>query len=223
MNFDFDYMISVFPVLLKALPLTLLMAIVSMVMAVIIGGVLALITKGKIPVLYQLASVYISFFRAVPTIVQLFLIYFGLPQLFPAFSSLDALSAAIIGLSLKNSSYLAEIFRAALYSVDEGQLEACMTVGMTKTQAYIHIIIPQAIRNAIPATGNTFIGLLKETALAFTIGVTEMLASGKMAAASTLRFFEAYMAVALIYWVLVIGYSALQSWFERKINRPYVR
>ncbi|MBB1208535.1 ABC transporter permease subunit, partial [Klebsiella pneumoniae] len=87
---------------------------------------------------------------------------------------------AIIGLSLKNAAYLAEIFRAALNSVDEGQLEACLSVGMTKSQAYRRIIFPQAVRNALPATGNTFIGLLKETSLAFTLGVMEMFAQGKM-------------------------------------------
>ncbi|WP_460267461.1 amino acid ABC transporter permease, partial [Clostridium tertium] len=139
---------------------------------------------------HQLSKLYISFFRGVPTLVQLFLIYYGLPQLFPEMSKMTALTAAIIGLSLKNAAYLAEIFRAALNSVDDGQLEACLSVGMTKLQAYRRIILPQAIRNAIPATGNTFIGLLKETSLAFTLGVMEMFAQGKMYASGNLKYFE---------------------------------
>ncbi|MEC1593550.1 amino acid ABC transporter permease [Bacillus spizizenii] len=218
---DWEFMISAFPTLIQALPITLFMAIAAMVFAIIGGLILALITKNKIPVLHQLSKLYISFFRGVPTLVQLFLIYYGLPQLFPEMSKMTALTAAIFGLSLKNAAYLAEIFRAALNSVDDGQLEACLSVGMTKLQAYRRIILPQAIRNAIPATGNTFIGLLKETSLAFTLGVMEMFAQGKMYASGNLKYFETYLAVAIVYWVLTIIYSILQDMFERAISKPY--
>lgn len=218
---DWEFMISAFPTLIQALPITLFMAIAAMIFAIIGGLILALITKNKIPVLHQLSKLYISFFRGVPTLVQLFLIYYGLPQLFPEMSKMTALTAAIIGLSLKNAAYLAEIFRAALNSVDDGQLEACLSVGMTKFQAYRRIILPQAIRNAIPATGNTFIGLLKETSLAFTLGVMEMFAQGKMYASGNLKYFETYLAVAIVYWVLTIIYSILQDLFERAMSKSY--
>ncbi|MCI4167318.1 amino acid ABC transporter permease [Bacillus spizizenii] len=218
---DWEFMISAFPTLIQALPITLFMAIAAMIFAIIGGLILALITKNKIPVLHQLSKLYISFFRGVPTLVQLFLIYYGLPQLFPEMSKMTALTAAIIGLSLKNAAYLAEIFRAALNSVDDGQLEACLSVGMTKLQAYRRIILPQAVRNAIPATGNTFIGLLKETSLAFTLGVMEMFAQGKMYASGNLKYFETYLAVAIVYWVLTIIYSILQDMFERAMSKPY--
>ncbi|MGG5774687.1 amino acid ABC transporter permease [Bacillus subtilis] len=218
---DWEFMISAFPTLIQALPITLFMAIAAMIFAIIGGLILALITKNKILVLHQLSKLYISFFRGVPTLVQLFLIYYGLPQLFPEMSKMTALTAAIIGLSLKNAAYLAEIFRAALNSVDDGQLEACLSVGMTKFQAYRRIILPQAIRNAIPATGNTFIGLLKETSLAFTLGVMEMFAQGKMYASGNLKYFETYLAVAIVYWVLTMIYSMLQDLFERAMSKPY--
>lgn len=106
---DWEFMISAFPTLIQALPITLFMAIAAMIFAIIGGLILALITKNKIPVLHQLSKLYISFFRGVPTLVQLFLIYYGLPQLFPEMSKMTALTAAIIGLSLKNAAYLAEI------------------------------------------------------------------------------------------------------------------
>lgn len=221
MNFDFNYMFSVFPEMIKYIPLTLFMAILSMIFATLLGLVLALIRNSEIPVLTQLVAVYISFFRAIPMLVQLFLIYYGLPQLFPMFSSLDALTAAIIGLSLKQAAFLAEIFRAALNSVEKGQLEACLAVGMTRTQAYRRIILPQATRNAIPGTGNTFITLLKETSLAFTLGVAEMFAQAKMTAAATFKYFETYFALALLYWALIIFYSFCQRWLEERIGRPY--
>src|SRR6476646_4222468 len=199
MNFDMQYMLDVFPAILKYLPLTLLMALVSMVFAIILGLVLAFIRNSKVPVLYEIAGLYISFFRAIPMLVQSFLIYYGLPQLFPAFTAMEALTAAIIGLSLKESAYLAEIFRAALNSVDKGQLEACLSVGMTKVQAYRRILLPQATRNALPATGNQFISLIKETSLAFTLGVVELFAEAKIMAAESLKFFETYLAVAIVY------------------------
>jgi putative amino-acid transport system permease protein len=221
MNFDLQAMLQSFPILIKYIPLTLFMAVVSMVFAVIVGLLIALLTKKDIPVVKQLAKLYLSFFRGTPTLVQLFLIYYGLPQLFPSFSVINGLTAAIIGLSLKNSSYLAEIFRAALYSVDKGQMEAALSVGMTKAQAYRRIIIPQATRNAIPATGNTFIALVKETSLAFTLGVAELFAQGKMIAVGSFKFFETYLAIAIIYWVLTLIYSALQDLLERKLSKPY--
>nr|WGD85959.1 amino acid ABC transporter permease [Bacillus subtilis] len=219
---DWEFMISAFPTLIQYSSDHVVYTIAAMIFAIIGGLILALITKNKIPVLHQLSKLYISFFRGVPTLVQLFLIYYGLPQLFPEMSKMTALTAAIIGLSLKNAAYLAEIFRAALNSVDDGQLEACLSVGMTKFQAYRRIILPQAIRNAIPATGNTFIGLLKETSLVlFTLGVMEMFAQGKMYASGNLKYFETYLAVAIVYWVLTMIYSMLQDLFERAMSKPY--
>lgn len=223
MNFDFKYMFEIIPELLTYVPVTLYIAIASMIIAVIIAVFLSLILVNRIPVLHQLALIYISFFRGTPPLVQLLMIYFGLPQLLPSFNSITAMTAAILAFSLNVSAYLAEIFRAGLESVDKGQAEAALTTGMTYPQALRSIILPQAARNAIPATGNTFLGLLKNTSLAFTIGVTELLAQGKLLATATLHFFEAYMAVALIYWGLTALYSWLQSWYEKKISKAYVR
>ncbi|EMR07162.1 putative amino-acid permease protein yxeN [Bhargavaea cecembensis DSE10] len=221
MNFDLGYMIEIIPELLKYLPMTLYLAIVSMIIAVIIGVILALILVNKTPVLLQIAKVYISFFRGTPALVQLLLIYFGLPQLFPGLNAMSAATAAIIAFSLNTSAYLAEIFRAGLQSVDKGQAEAAVSVGMTYAQAMRGIVIPQAVRNAIPATGNIFIGLIKNSSLAFTIGVTELLSQGKLLATANLRFFEAYLAVGLIYWALTILYNWLQQWYEHRIGKPY--
>ncbi|RDW18112.1 ABC transporter permease [Oceanobacillus arenosus] len=222
LNLDIGYLIDVIPTLLPFIPLTLILAIVSMIIAVIAGLVLALILRSDIPVLKQLATIYVSFFRAIPTLVQLFLIYYGLPQIFPALAGMTAIAAAIIGLSLKQAAYLAEIFRAGLGSVDKGQVEACLSVGMTRAQAFRRVVLPQATRNAIPATGNIFIGLIKETSLAFTLGVVELFAQGKILAASSLRFFETYLALALIYWIMIIIYTFIQQAIERRLEKPYL-
>jgi putative amino-acid transport system permease protein len=223
MNFEVQYFLEVFPSLIKYIPLTIGLAVLSMILAIMMGLIIALITNKRIPVIYQLLNIILSFFRGTPMLVLLFLIYYGLPQLFPSFSVINSITAAIIGLSVKNAAYLSEIFRAALKSVDEGQLEACLSVGMTRVQSLFRIILPQAIRNAIPATGNIFIGVIKETSLAFTLGVVELFAQGKMMASASLRYFETYLAVAIIYWVLTIIYSNLQELMERKMSKPYIK
>ncbi|OZT76489.1 amino acid ABC transporter permease [Salinicoccus roseus] len=221
MNFDLAYMLEIIPELLVYIPITLYLAIVSMIIAVAIGVVLSLLLVNKTPVLLQLSKLYISFFRGTPVLVQLLMIYFGLPQLFPWLNSLSAVNAAIIAFSLNTSAYLAEIFRAALISVDKGQTEAAISTGLTYRQAVWGIVLPQAVRNAVPATGNMFIGLIKNSSLAFTIGVTELLAQGKLLATATLQFFEAYLAVGIIYWGMTIIYSWVQRWYEARINKPY--
>ncbi|MGH2101600.1 amino acid ABC transporter permease [Aerococcus urinaeequi] len=223
MDFDFQYMLEVIPNLLVYIPTTLYITVISMIVAIIIGGLFAIILFNKVPVLSQLVQVLSSFFRGTPAIVQLLLVYFGLPQIIPALTSMTATQASILALSLNTAAYLAEVFRAALASVDVGQVEAAMSVGLNYRQTLKGIILPQALRNALPGTGNTFVSLMKNSSLAFTIGVVEIVAQGKILAAASLRFFEVYFAIALIYWGLTILYTWIQEWYEDYINRPYIR
>ncbi len=223
MNFDLQYMVEISLQIAKFIPITLVLAIISMALAIIIGLVVALIRNSNIFGITQLAGLYISLFRGMPTLVQLFIIYYGLPQLFPSLSTMEAMTAAIIGFSLKESSYLAEIFRAGLNSVDKGQMEAGLATGMKRVQIYSRIILPQAALNALPATGNTFISLIKETSLAFTLGITELFAEGKIIASANMRFFETYLVVGLIYWLLVILYSWIQKYLEIWLSKPLRR
>lgn len=223
MDFDFQYMLEVIPNLLVYIPTTLYITVISMVVAIIIGGFFAIILFNKVPVLSQLVQVLSSFFRGTPAIVQLLLVYFGLPQIIPALTSMTATQASILALSLNTAAYLAEVFRAALASVDAGQVEAAMSVGLNYRQTLKGIILPQALRNALPGTGNTFVSLMKNSSLAFTIGVVEIVAQGKILAAASLRFFEVYFAIALIYWGLTILYTWIQEWYEDYINKPYIR
>ncbi|TFV15025.1 amino acid ABC transporter permease [Mammaliicoccus lentus] len=221
MNFDPIYFFETFPKLMPYLPITLMLAIVSLILSIIGGLIIALILRAKIPILKEIAIVYISFFRSIPSLVQLFLIYYGLPQLIPGMRVIDALTAAIIGLSIKNAAYLAEIFRAAITSVDKGQFEAAHSIGLSKTQTYIKIVLPQATRNAIPASGNIFIGLIKETSLVFTLGVTEIFAKSKLLSSASYKYLETFLAVAIVYWLITIIYTYLQSLLEKKLNKPY--
>lgn len=221
LDFDPIYFLESFPKILPFLPITLYLALISLVISIVGGLVLALILKANIPVIKQLALLYISFFRSIPSLVQLFLIYYGLPQLIPDMKVIDALTAAIIGLSVKNSAYLSEIFRAAISSVDKGQFEAAHSIGMSKARTYFSIVLPQATKNAIPATGNIFVGLIKETSLVFTLGVTEIFAKSKLLASASYKFLETFLAVAIVYWLITIIFSYLQNLLEKRVNKPY--
>ncbi|MBZ1526621.1 amino acid ABC transporter permease [Leuconostoc mesenteroides] len=221
MNFDWHYFVNTFPKLVKYIPMTLLLAILSMLLAIVLGGIITLLHFSHYKVIHWFASIYVSFFRGMPALVQLFLIYYGLPQIFPIFKGLPAIIATVIGLGFKQSAYLSEVFRAAVNSVDRGQIEAGQSLNIKSFKIFRYVILPQAFINALPATGNTFVGLLKETSLAFTLGITEVFAEGKMLAGDSFKYFETYLAVGLTYWVLIILYSWAQSGVERVLNTPY--
>ncbi|MDO6500595.1 amino acid ABC transporter permease [Photobacterium sanguinicancri] len=223
MGFDFDYMLSLIPILMGYLGVTLTMALWGLLFSLIIAVVIALIRVYRIPVLNQLAQLYISFFRGTPLLVQLFLLYYGLPQVFPIFIGLDAFSAAVIGLSLHFAAYKAESIRAAINGIDRSQMEASLSIGMTELQAMRRVILPQATRIALPSLMNYFIDMIKSTSLAFTLGVAEIMARAQMEASSSFKFFEAFLAVALIYWLMVVVLTRVQYWAETKLNKAYQR
>jgi amine acid ABC transporter, permease protein, 3-TM region, His/Glu/Gln/Arg/opine family len=221
--FDLAYFLGLFPQLIQYVPLTLAMAVFAMILAIIIGGGVTGFYLSSIKYLQWFARLYISLFRGIPTLVLLFILYYGLPEIFPNLKGIPALLVAIAGLGLKESAYLVEVFRAGIASVDPGQVEAGESLNIKYSKLFLHIILPQAALNALPATGNTFVSLLKETSLAFVLGVTELFADGKLLASASLKFFEVYVAVGLIYWAMIIAYTWLQHFFEELLNTPYRR
>ncbi|HAS6982089.1 amino acid ABC transporter permease [Vibrio parahaemolyticus] len=223
MGFDFNYMLELLPILLKYLGTTMEMATWGLVFSLTLAVILANIRVFKLPVLDQLSQLYISFFRGTPLLVQLFLLYYGLPQIFPVMVGIDAFSAAVIGLTLHFAAYMAESIRAAIIGIDRSQMEASLSVGMTTPQAMRRVILPQATRVALPSLMNYFIDMIKSTSLAFTLGVAEIMAKAQMEASSSFRFFEAFLAVALIYWGVVVILTRVQIWAEAKLNKAYVR
>lgn len=218
MNFNFNYLFNIFPVIGKALPVTLSIASLSMLFGVLIGTTVTFIQKYAIKPIRMIFKTYVSFFRGTPLMVQLFIFFFGLPQLIPAFSKINAYTAAVIVMSINASAYISEIVRSSLNSVDHGQLEAALSMGMTKFQAMERIVLPQAFRIAVPPLGNTFINLIQGTALTFMLGLRDIMGVSKMTAASTYRFFETYMAVGLIYWGITTLASKGNTYLERKLN-----
>ncbi len=219
MNFDFQWFINLFPIVLPALWLTIEISLVSLVFTLLLSVIISIVRYYKIRAVSQFFGVYITFFRATPLVAQLFILYFGLPCVIPALKSMTAFQATVIALTLNTASFMTETLRAALESVDVGQLEACYSMGMTKYQTMIRVVLPQAFVVALPSLGNQFIGIIKGSALGFTVGLADIMAKAKIEAALSLRFFEAYLCVTLIYLVIVIFVEKIQKLLEKKIQK----
>ena len=218
-----EYMLGLVPVLLGYLPLTLQLAGVGMVLALILACLFAVVRVLRIPVLNQLTIVFISIFRGTPLLVQLFLFYYGLPQLVSALTVIDGVTATIMGLTMHFSAYMAESIRAAIVGVDRSQTEAALSIGMTNGQLMRRIVLPQATRVALPTLMNYFIDMIKATSLAFTLGVTELMGATQKEAAGSFLYFEAFIVAAIMYWIVVEMLSKLQHYLEIRLNKAYSR
>ena len=220
---DLDYMLGLAPVILGYVPLTIGMALAAMVGALLLASLMAVERVVRVPVLDQIVQLFISFFRGTPLLVQLFLFYYGLPQILPVLAGINGVTAAIIGLTLHFSAYMAESIRAAILGVDRSQWEAAQAVGMTQVQSLRRIILPQAARVAAPTLVNYFIDMIKSTSLAFTLGVTEMMGATQKEAAGSFLYFEAFLVVAVLYWAIVEMLSFLQKRLEGHLSKALAR
>ena len=228
--FDFELVFTQIPELLKKLPITLELALLAMLLGLALGLLMAVIKIKKVPVLCQITNFLISLVRGTPVIVQLYIAFFGLPMTFKYFNQqfgtnlavaeIPGFVYAVAALGLNESAYCAEIIRSALQSVNEGQIEAATALGMTYLQALRRIILPEAIEVALPTLGNSMISIIKSTSLAFTCAVVEITAQGKILAGKTYRYFEAYVSLAIIYWVLTIIIEQGIRFIEKKIKIP---
>lgn len=220
---DINYMLELLPVLFHYLPLTLGMAAAGMVLALLLSAGLAVIRVLRIPGLNAATMLFISFFRGTPLLVQLFLFYYGLPQVISFLTNIDGITATIMGLTLHFSAYMAESIRAAIVGVDRSQTEAALSIGMTNGQLMRRIVLPQATRVAVPTLMNYFIDMIKATSLAFTLGVTELMGATQKEASGSFMYFESFVVVACIYW----GIVELLAWFQRRLeirlNKAYRR
>ena len=223
MVLDLDYMLGLVPVILGYEPLTLAMAAIAMAIALVLSSVLAVVRVLKVPVVDGFVAAFISFFRGTPLLVQLFLFYYGLPQVLPALTAIDGVTAAVMGLTLHFAAYMAESIRGAILGIDRSQWEAGFAVGMTRLQLMRRIVLPQAARVAAPTLLNYFIDMIKSTSLAFTLGVTEMMGATQKEAAGSFRYFEAFLVVAVLYWIIVETLSFVQRRMETRLGRAFAR
>ena len=219
LKFDFIYFLNEFPRLIVKVPYTLVLGITAFLLALALGVILALAVQSRLSIVKGAARVYISFFRSTPYITQLFILYFGLPQIFYALRAMTAQTALILSISLNSAAFISEILRGGLLSVSKGQVEAALSIGMSKFQTYREIVFPQAFVVALPGLGNAFISMIKSTAMGFTIGVVELLAKAKIGSARSYCYLESYVAVGLIYWAMMLVISFLQKKLEARLGR----
>jgi polar amino acid transport system permease protein len=228
--FDLNLVFTQIPVILKSLPVTLFLTILAMSGGLLLGLGVAAVKINKIPALTQVCGVYVSITRGTPVIVQLYLTYFGIPLALKyinyyngtaySINSVPSIVFVLVALSLNQGAYSSETLRAAILSVDKGQVEAAHSLGMTGMQIMRRIIAPQAFIVALPSLGNSLIVMLKETSLAFVCSVVEITARAKILAGNNYRFFESYCSVAIIYWVLTLIVEQTVRWAERRLRIP---
>ena len=207
---------SVLPLLEGLVRGTLPLTAVSFVLGLLLALVVALMRLSKVGVVSALARAYVSVIRGTPLLLQLFIIFFGLP----AFGiTLDPFPSAVIAFTLNVAGYASEVVRASILAVPRGQWEAASSIGMDYATTLRRIVLPQATRVAVPPLSNTLISLVKDTSLASTILVTEMLRKAQEIAAPTFQFFTLYSVAAIFYWVVCLALSVAQSRAERRLGR----
>jgi cystine transport system permease protein len=209
------FLASVGPIAFGGLIGTIPLALSSFVLGLLIALGVALMRISTRSIVSGIARVYISIIRGTPLLVQLFVIFYGLPSIGV---TIDPWPCAIIAFSLNVGGYAAEVIRAAIISVPQGQWEAAYTVGMGRTRTLTRVILPQAARVSVPPLSNTFISLVKDTSLASLILVTELFKVSQQIAASTYQFMVVYLTAALVYWVFCLVLSTGQSFLERRLD-----
>lgn len=226
--FDWTLIFTNIPKLMKYLPITLEIAFFSYFLSLVIGLLVALVRIKKPKVIYQLVSFYVSFTRGTPILVQLYATYFGIPMILQIinlnfgtnFSTnfIPNIVFALVALSFNDAAYSSEYIRASIESVDKGQREAAHSIGMNAFQTMRRIVIPEALVVALPSLGNSFISLVKGTSLVFTCAVVDITAGGKLIAGRNYRYFEMYISLAIIYWIITFIVSGIFRFLEKKMK-----
>ncbi|MBD8138930.1 MULTISPECIES: amino acid ABC transporter permease [unclassified Frigoribacterium] len=211
---------SLWPIVSGALVASIPLAFASMAIGLVIAVVIALMRLSGQTVLAGIARVYISIIRGTPLLVQLFVVFYGLPSIGV---KLDPWPSAIIAFSLNVGGYAAEVIRAAILSVPKGQWEAAHTIGMSRGLALRRIILPQAARVSVPPLSNTFISLVKDTSLASVILVVELFRQAEQIATVSNQFLLIYLEAALVYWVICLILSFGQDALEKRLDRHVAR
>ena len=218
--FDVVYMIQSLPTLLSYIHVTLMITAVSAVFGILLGSLIAIVRIKKVPVLNQILVVFISFMRGTPFLVQLFLIYFGVPEIMSHLGmnvrNLPGLVFVYVVFTLHIAAYSAEIMRASISAVSQGEKEAAMAIGMTELQSYVRIILPQAFTLSIPPLTNLIIGMLKGTALVFNVGVVDMMRRADLMGGNSQRYLELFVDAAIIYAVLIFIVTTAGRWIEKR-------
>nr|WP_199065590.1 amino acid ABC transporter permease [Chromobacterium sp. ASV5] len=208
------------PVMLKGAGYTVMFAVIAMVLGLALGFVVALTRVARVPLLSKLAAFYVSAMRGTPLLVQIFVIYYGLPGVG---LELDPVPAGVLALTLNVAAYLSESLRGGIAGVARGQWDAAFSLGLSWWQTMRFIIAPQALRLSVPSLSNSLISLIKDTSLVSVITVTELMLATKEVIAQTFQPLPLYLAAAAIYWLLSAAFERVQQRVERRLNLAHQR
>ena len=217
-NTDVEWIGEWAPYILGGTGITVLVCVLSILLAVVLAifGALGRISTNSVA--YAVSSFYVSLVRGTPLLVQIYIIYFALPTIHPVLI-LDAIPAGIIALGFNYGAYMTEIFRAGIQAVPRGQREAAQALGMPNRLVFRRVVLPQAVRIVTPAIGNEFIVMIKDSALVSIIGVQELLWRAETSGRPALNILEAFFIAAIVYWVLTIVFSFFQGLLEKRMAR----
>jgi cystine transport system permease protein len=213
-----DLLAQAFPLLLRGLGITLLLGFLSFVLGCVLGSLIVLARISRLRLLRGVAIAYVSVFRGTPLLIQIMLIYYGLPQLGV---EIPSLLAAVVSLTLYAAAYLSENFRAGILAVDRGQWEAAQSMGMRYPRTLRRVVLPQAARVATPPVGSRFIALMKDTSLASAVTVVELTRVAESVGTASFRYMEAFLLAGFVYWLINALLSAAQGAVERRLERAY--
>jgi len=229
---SFEWIVNIltnnWPMFLRGAGMTLLISMVGTIVGAIVGLLIGVVRTIPMPekgmkrvllkVVNAILAVYIEFFRGTPMIVQAMVIYYGSAMAFGL--DMDLLVAAFFIVSINTGAYMAEIVRGGIVSVDKGQFESAQAIGMNHFQTMIHVVLPQVIRNILPATGNQFIINIKDTSVLNVIGVTELYFQTKSVAGVNYRYFESFFVACILYFIMTLSVTFILRYFERKLDGP---
>jgi len=206
------------PVMLQGTAYTLLFAVASMIFALPLSGAITLVRVLRVPVAQRLVALYVSAMRGTPLLVQVFIVYYGLPSIGIEFSPI---TAGILALTLNVAAYMSESLRGSIQAVSQGQWLAGTSLGLTRTQTLRYVVGPQALRAAVPSLSNSLISLIKDTSLVSVIAVTELMLATKELISTTFQPFPLYLAAAGVYWLLSSSFEQVQRWMEKRLAFPH--
>ena len=213
--FNWEVLKECLPFLFQGTLITLELALICLVTAMILGLVVAVIKVAHIPVVSWIMSAYINVFRGTPLLVQIIIIFYALPDLG---INLDRFPAALVALTLNSGAFIAEVFRGGIESIPRGQYEAAQSLGLNYIQTMRKVVLPQALKRSMPALTNSFVALLKDTSLVSTIGVVELLKQGRQ-----LQTWKAsptpLIAAGIIYFIVIWPFVKLSEYFERRLKK----
>lgn len=226
---DITYIFSTIPEIVTKLPITLLIAFSATIIGFLLGILIALIRFFHVKVLSQISTVFISFIRGTPMVIQLYLAYYGIPLLISRIveasgnefdiNSLPSTLFAIIAFALNTGAYMSESFRSSLMSVEAGQFEACKSLHYSTWDSLKTVILPQAFVIALPTLTSSLLAMIKNTSLAFCITVVDIMAQARIVGSRSFRYFEIYIAVSLLYWPVCALLERLLLVLEKKLSR----